>query len=92
MTAPIKYFALRTRPIHRVEFAVMHALNQMEYPAIVPTEKRKVVVRGKRTEVRYPWFPFYVFVGLPNPGAFQRLKSQVNYRAQRMGKTPPNGA
>ena len=45
----------------------MHALNQMEYAAMVPVEKRRVIVRGKRTEVRYPWFPFYVFVGLPHP-------------------------
>jgi transcription antitermination factor NusG len=83
------WFVARTRPVDRIEFSVMSAINQREHQAMVPVEERWIVLRGKRTKCKYPWFPFYVFVGVPSFADFQRLKFEVNDMAERKGKRPP---
>jgi transcription antitermination factor NusG len=89
----INYYVLRTRPVHRLEFDVMHAINQREYPAMVPfEEKLELKTSGRRKLrkwVKYPLFPCYVIVGLPNPEAFRPLKTAINQAAEDRGKLPP---
>lgn len=91
MTGPLHWYVLRTIPVHRVEFRVLHALTQREHPAIVPFEEKWVKKPGTRQPDRrkFPLFPCYVFVGLHDHRAFLEAKSAINDHAERMGKAPP---
>jgi|SRR5581483_3957124 len=66
----IKWVVLRTQPIHRCEFKVLHRITQAEYPAMLPCEVVYKKEPGKRHHVqsRYALFPTYVFAGLTDIG------------------------
>lgn len=86
-----QWFVIRIRPQHRLEFDVLHALNQREHQAMVPYElkweKRK---RGQRMETKkYPMFPCYVFGSFSGYGDFLQTKLAINQRYEGMGKRPP---
>ena len=88
----LRYYAIRIRPIHRLEFSVMHALNQRERPAIVPYEEKLVKKpRSKRLwdKRKFPLFPCYVFAGFDSFGDFLITRASINERAEAMGKAPP---
>lgn len=91
MTSPpsLHWHVIRTIPVHRVEFAVLYALLQLEVPAMVPFEERWIVRRRKNHRIKQPWFPAYVFAGLRHPAEFPALKARVNDMAERQGKRPP---
>lgn len=87
----ISYYVLRTSPIHRIEFQVLHSLTQRDHPAMVPFEEKKLRRKGQRrwrTE-RYPLFPGYVFVGLRGHREMIDVRRSINEQAERMGKRPP---
>lgn len=76
----LKWVAIVTRPVHRVEFKVLHRINQHEYPAMLPFE----VVWGKKPgtkllkEKRYALFPRYIFAGLNSVAEdYQRLRTAI---------------
>lgn len=87
----LSWLVARVRPVHRLEFDVMHAFNQMEVPAMVPFEEKwiKRAKRKQRDKVKFPLFPCYVFVGLSHPDEFYSLKDAINDAAERRGKQPP---
>ena len=87
----ISWYVLRIVPVHRLEFQVMHAINQREHPAMVPYEDKKLRKRGQRewkTE-RYPLFPCYVFAGFASHLEANDTRRIINEHAERMGKRPP---
>lgn len=59
----MNYYALRVQP--QKEFDVQRALNQLEFPAIVPREFKFRRIASKRRHVKraYPLFSRYVFAG-----------------------------
>jgi transcription antitermination factor NusG len=85
------WVALRTLPIARAEFSVMHALNQKERPALVPFEEKWV--RKPRTKLRhvrkYALFPRYVFCGFHGLGDYQATVDAINEEFARKGKAEP---
>lgn len=88
---PVEWFVIRTIPVHRIEFSVLHALNQREHPAMVPFEEKKLrkhKQRDWRTE-RYPLFACYVFAGFEGFRDFIEAREAINAQAERMGKKPP---
>lgn len=90
MNSPaINWYVLKTRPIHRVEFSVLHAITQREHPAMVPFEEKWIMRRKRRIKVKFPLFPSYVFVGLRDYQEFLDLKAQVNEAAERVGRPAP---
>ena len=85
----ISWYVARTIPVSRIEFSVLHAITQRERPAMVPFEEDWIVRRGRKTQVKVPFFPCYVFVGLRHQDEFHWLKAEVNDAAERSGKRPP---
>lgn len=89
MTAQIRYYVFRTRPVAQVEYHVLHAVTQREHPALVPSFKEQVIRRGVKRQVKRPWFPFYVFVGAHSVSEAWWLKQSINQLATDMGKLRP---
>lgn len=76
----LRWAVLVTVPVHRVEFRVLHAITQHEYPAMLPYEIVYEKRHGKRLPVKrkYALFPRYVFAGLQNiEEDFRRLQKAI---------------
>ena len=91
VTLQLNWHVIRTVPIFRVEFHVMHALNQLERPALVPFEEKKVQhPRTKKIETRkFPFFPCYVVAGFHGIHDFLAVKAVINEQFERRGKRAP---
>jgi transcription antitermination factor NusG len=89
--AAINWYVLKTIPVHRLEFQVLHALHQLEYQAMVPFETRCVPIRNSQLwdQVKYPLFPRYVMVALHSHMEFPYIKAKINQAAEDRGKSPP---
>lgn len=85
----MNWHAIRIRPQHRLEFSVMHALNQREHPAIVPAEEKWEKRKGRRVRMSYPVIPCYVFAGFESYRDFWVTKEAINNAAVQIGKRPP---
>jgi len=85
----ISWYVMRIRPVARLEFQVMHAINQREFPTMVPFREEWIKRRKRRHLVKNPWFPSYVFVGLQRPEQGQWLKESLNRFADDTGKPRP---
>ncbi len=77
----MNWVAIYTQPVHRVEFRVLHAINQQEYQAMLPFEVVWVKKPGSKLpykEKRFALFPRYVFACLPDVADdYQRLRDAV---------------
>lgn len=76
----LQWVVLRTIPIHRAEFTVLHRLNQEEHPAMLPYETVWERKPGKRhpVERKYALFPTYVFAGLNDIASdYERLRDKI---------------
>lgn len=76
----MNWVVIRTIPTHRVEFKVLHRINQEEHQAMLPFEIVWEKKRGKRhpIERKYALFPRYVFAGLANVEEdFKKLRDNV---------------
>ena len=89
MIETIKWYVMRIRPVARLEFQVMQAINQREFQTLVPFQEEWIKRRKRRYLVKSPWFPSYVFVGLNHPDEGQWLKESINKLADDMGKPRP---
>ena len=78
----LNWYALKTWPIHRIEFTVMHYINQLEHPAMVPYEIKHVrkPLSKHTVERKYPSFPTYVFVGLRSYADYLHIRDSINNR------------
>ena len=87
----MNWLALRTLPIARLEFTVLHALNQKERPALVPFEEKWVKRPGTklRHAKKFALFPRYVFAGFKSMGDYQQTCFLINREAADRGKLPP---
>lgn len=64
--ANLRWCVLRTRPVRRIEFSVLHELTKMGHAAMLPFVVDHERRPGKRhpVERKQALFPSYVFVGL----------------------------
>ena len=87
----ISWYVLQTIPVHRLEFQVLHALHQLEYQAMLPFETRCIPLPRNRgwDQVKYPLFPRYVMVALPDYREFPYIQAKINKDAEIKGKSPP---
>lgn len=87
----MNWLALRTLPIARLEFFVLHALNQQERPALVPFEEKWVRRPGTKLRIarKYPLFPRYVFAGFESLRDYTTTIDAINVLAVKKGKAPP---
>ncbi len=81
----LAWYALRTAPVARCEFTVLHHVTQRELPAMVPYETKWVRKPNKRLadERKFPWFPAYVFVGLTCDQDYIDIRDSI---AKRYGR------
>ncbi len=86
----MNWYAVRTVPIHRIEFEVAARLHQHERPALVPYET-KWIKRPKKRFVdarKYPLFPCYVFAQFNGVVDFLVTRDSINKLSVAMGKAP----
>ncbi len=86
------WYAIRTVPIHRIEFSVGYELNQMAPErAMVPSEIKWEKRRGSRAlrPARYTIFPCYVFASFADVREFAVAKAYINQLAEAKGKKAP---
>ncbi len=86
----IHWYALRTTPVHRIEFDVMRKLNQLEHQALVPFETKWIKRPDKKfvIERKYPYFPSLVFVALSSMEEYHYLKDKIDDVKGLLGFTP----
>jgi transcription antitermination factor NusG len=75
----------------RLEFDVLHALNQRERPALVPFETKWIKRPNKKfvIERRYPLYPCYIFAGFPSFADLMAERAAINEHAKSIGKMAP---
>jgi hypothetical protein len=87
----MNWVALKTSPIARCEFTVLHRITQAEYPALLPFETvwQKMPGKKKPVERKQALFPRYVFAGLPNVAeGYSYLKGKIPEIQGIVSKTP----
>lgn len=91
----VSHFAIRVAP--QTEFRVLHALNQMERPALVPFEEvptprpnKPHLNRWKKLAL-FPGYVFATFPGTINEAwvDFTSVRRAVNSRSEAVGKVAP---
>ena len=84
------WYAIRIRPVHRLEFAVELALNQREHATMVPFEQKwEKTNNGRRKPRKFVLMPCYVFGQFCSYRDFWLSKEAINQRAIDIGKHPP---
>lgn len=76
----LQWVALYTIPTHRVEFKVLHEINQHEFQAMLPYEVVYEKKPGTKLlkEKRYAMYPRYVFAGLVDLAEdYSRLRTAI---------------